>query len=58
MNFQSATGIPPHFLLAVWWRAGDDLEYFTLRCRREDQMHQWETQINRLIKERGFRVQD
>ena len=35
----------------MWWKGDDDLEFFTLRCRREDQMRQWETQINRLIKE-------
>ncbi|KAG7446508.1 uncharacterized protein BT62DRAFT_1005801 [Guyanagaster necrorhizus] len=35
--------------LAVWWKGDDDLEYFTLRCRREDQMRQWESVINRLI---------
>ena len=53
MNFlkKLATGIPPHFPLAVWWKGDDDLEFFTLRCRREDQMRQWESQINRLIKE-------
>ncbi|KAJ7703230.1 hypothetical protein B0H17DRAFT_1042374 [Mycena rosella] len=41
--------------LAVWWKGDDDLEFFTLRCRREDQMRQWETQINRLIKESAQR---
>ncbi|KAF8844742.1 hypothetical protein BDN67DRAFT_977997 [Paxillus ammoniavirescens] len=39
------------YSLAVWWRGDDDLEYFTLRCRSEEQLKQWETQINRLIKE-------
>ncbi|KAF5385945.1 hypothetical protein D9615_002660 [Tricholomella constricta] len=43
--------IQTHYPLAVWWKGDDDLEYFTLRCRREDQMRQWEAQINRLIKE-------
>ncbi|KAF8629394.1 hypothetical protein AX15_003449 [Amanita polypyramis BW_CC] len=46
-----ASGIPTHYPLQVWWKGDDDLEFFTLRCRREDQMRQWETQINRLIKE-------
>ncbi|KAG5650560.1 hypothetical protein H0H81_011811 [Sphagnurus paluster] len=44
-----------HYPLAVWWKGDDDLEYFTLRCRREDQMRQWEAQINRLIKESAQR---
>ncbi|KAG6337096.1 hypothetical protein ID866_2007 [Astraeus odoratus] len=39
------------YSLAVWWRGDDDLEFFTLRCRSEEQLKQWETQINRLIKE-------
>ncbi|KAH7927495.1 hypothetical protein BV22DRAFT_1111043 [Leucogyrophana mollusca] len=39
------------YSLAVWWRGDDDLEYFTLRCRSEEQLRQWETQINRLIKD-------
>ncbi|KAG5641273.1 hypothetical protein DXG03_005585 [Asterophora parasitica] len=47
--------IPTHYPLQVWWKGDDDLEFFTLRCRREDQMRQWETQINRLIKEAAQR---
>ncbi|KAF8639563.1 hypothetical protein AX17_001465 [Amanita inopinata Kibby_2008] len=47
----SPTGIPTCYPLQVWWKGDDDLEFFTLRCRREDQMRQWESQINRLIKE-------
>lgn len=35
----------------MWWRGDDDLEFFTLRCRSEEQLRQWENQINRLIKE-------
>lgn len=27
------------------------MEYFTLRCRSEEQLKQWETQINRLIRD-------
>ncbi|KAJ7594577.1 hypothetical protein C8J56DRAFT_927086 [Mycena floridula] len=45
----------PQYPLAVWWRGDDDLEFFTLRCRREDQMRQWESTINRLIKEAAAR---
>ena len=47
--------IPTHYPLAVWWKGDDDLEYFTLRCRREDQMRQWESAINRLIRESAQR---
>ncbi|KAL4074032.1 hypothetical protein V8B97DRAFT_2075448 [Scleroderma yunnanense] len=39
------------YSLAVWWKGDDDLEFFTLRCRSEEQLKQWESQINRLIKE-------
>ncbi|KAK2464314.1 hypothetical protein APHAL10511_003771 [Amanita phalloides] len=46
-----ASGVPTHYPLQVWWKGDDDLEFFTLRCRREDQMRQWEAQINKLIKE-------
>lgn len=35
--------------LQVWWRGDEDIEYFTLRCRTEEQMKQWETTINKLI---------
>ncbi|KAJ7218095.1 hypothetical protein GGX14DRAFT_495554 [Mycena pura] len=51
----TASGIPTHYPLAVWWKGDDDLEFFTLRCRREDQMRQWESQINRLIRESAQR---
>ncbi|KAF5326206.1 hypothetical protein D9611_000439 [Ephemerocybe angulata] len=51
----TASGIPSHFPLQVWWKGDDDLEFFTLRCKREDQMRQWESTINRLIKEAAQR---
>ncbi|EFI28234.1 rho guanine nucleotide exchange factor scd1 [Coprinopsis cinerea okayama7 len=51
----TASGIPAHFPLQVWWKGDDDLEFFTLRCKREDQMRQWESTINRLIKEAAQR---
>ena len=41
--------------MQVWWKGDDDLEFFTLRCKREDQMKQWESTINRLIKEAAQR---
>ncbi|KAG6840690.1 hypothetical protein C0991_005049 [Blastosporella zonata] len=47
--------IPTHYPLQVWWKGDDDLEFFTLRCRREDQMRQWETSITRLIRESAVR---
>ncbi|KAJ3989149.1 hypothetical protein F5890DRAFT_1488196 [Lentinula detonsa] len=47
----TSSGVPTQYPLAVWWKGDDDLEYFTLRCRREDQMKQWEVTINRLIRE-------
>ncbi|TDL24156.1 hypothetical protein BD410DRAFT_802027 [Rickenella mellea] len=43
------------YSLQVWWRGDDDNEYFTLRCRTEEQLRQWEGQINRLIKETAAR---
>ncbi|KAF9647329.1 hypothetical protein BDM02DRAFT_3261751 [Thelephora ganbajun] len=41
--------------LAVWWRGDDDLEFFTLRCRNEEQLRQWEAAINKLINETAAR---
>ncbi|KAJ6499333.1 hypothetical protein C8R45DRAFT_898338 [Mycena sanguinolenta] len=49
------SGVPAQFPLAVWWKGDDDLEFFTLRCTREEQMKQWESQINRLIMESAQR---
>ncbi|KAG8905074.1 hypothetical protein FRB99_000722 [Tulasnella sp. 403] len=37
--------------LQVWWKGDDDLEYFTLRCRTEEQLKQWETAISKLISQ-------
>ncbi|KAF5393196.1 hypothetical protein D9757_000538 [Collybiopsis confluens] len=51
----TSSGTPAQYPLAVWWKGDDDLEYFTLRCRREDQMRQWESTINRLIREAAQR---
>ncbi|KAF7321259.1 hypothetical protein MKEN_00645700 [Mycena kentingensis (nom. inval.)] len=51
----TASGIPTQYPLAVWWKGDDDLEFFTLRCRTEDQRGKWETQINRLIRESAQR---
>ncbi|PPQ89606.1 hypothetical protein CVT25_012351 [Psilocybe cyanescens] len=35
--------------LVVTWKGDEDLESFTIRCRREEQMKQWQTTISRLI---------
>jgi cell division control protein 24 len=53
INLAHSAGGPvvSSYALEVWWRGDDDLEYFTLRCRTEEQLKLWETQINRLIKE-------
>ena len=37
--------------LEVWWRGDDELEYFTLKCRTEEQMKMWEKELNTLIGE-------
>lgn len=37
------------YSLNIWWKGDDDLEYFTLRCRNEEQVRQWETSVKRLI---------
>jgi len=59
LNNVTKTSIPRHstspstlsqYTLSVYWRGDDDLEFFTLRCRSEEQLRQWENQINRLIK--------
>ncbi|KAH9942292.1 uncharacterized protein BXZ73DRAFT_97707 [Epithele typhae] len=43
------------YSLAVYWRGDDDLEFFTLRCRNEEQLKKWESQLNRLIQETANR---
>lgn len=39
----------------MWWRGDDDLEFFTLRCRNEEHLRQWEAAINKLINETAAR---
>lgn len=39
------------YSLAVYWKGDDDLEFFTFRCRNEEQLRLWENQLNRLIQE-------
>jgi len=38
------------YSLNISWKGDDDLEFFTLRCRNEEQVKQWETAVNRLIE--------
>ncbi|KAG8732518.1 hypothetical protein FRC11_013001 [Ceratobasidium sp. 423] len=47
---KTVAGKPSH-ALQVWWRGDDDLEFFTLRCRSEEQLSKWETSINQLIQQ-------
>ncbi len=37
--------------LEVWWRGDDELEFFTLKCRTEEQMKMWGKELNILIEE-------
>ncbi|KAK7692640.1 hypothetical protein QCA50_004273 [Cerrena zonata] len=39
------------YSLAVYWKGDDDLEYFTLRCRNEEQLRLWEITLKRLIED-------
>ncbi|EMD37491.1 hypothetical protein CERSUDRAFT_114133 [Gelatoporia subvermispora B] len=43
------------YSLAVWWRGDDDLEFFTLRCRNEEQLRHWENSLNKLIQDTANR---
>jgi len=49
----ASTVVPQYryFPLEIWWDGHDYKEFVTLRCRGEDQMSQWETQINDLVEE-------
>ncbi|THV05107.1 hypothetical protein K435DRAFT_850307 [Dendrothele bispora CBS 962.96] len=47
----STSSLPPQYPLAVWWKGDDDVEYFTLRCRSEEQRQKWESVLGRLISE-------
>jgi len=44
-----------NYSLQVWWRGDDDNEYFTLRCRTEEQLKLWKNQIDRLIEKTAAR---
>lgn len=46
---------PGSYSLNIWWKGDDDLEFFTLRCRNEEQVKQWETAVKRLIEKVAMR---
>lgn len=39
------------YALHVWWRGDVDQESFSLRCKNEEQLKQWQTAINKLIED-------
>ncbi len=45
-------GMPagPHSL-QVWWRGDFDQESFSLRCKNEEQLKQWQNALNKLIED-------
>lgn len=43
--------------LAVWWRGDTEQESFSLRCKNEEQLKQWQTAISKLIDEVSARHQ-
>ncbi|KAG8791472.1 hypothetical protein FRC12_009122 [Ceratobasidium sp. 428] len=48
-NVTKTSVVPGGYSLQVWWRGDEDMEYFTLRCRSEEQLTRWQTSINQLI---------
>ncbi|KAF7983773.1 hypothetical protein HWV62_18978 [Athelia sp. TMB] len=54
-DWKDGANMNSQYALSVYWRGDDDLEFFTLRCRSEEQLKQWENQVNRLIKEAALR---
>ncbi|KAG8745402.1 hypothetical protein FRC10_008112 [Ceratobasidium sp. 414] len=54
-NVTRTSVVPGGYSLQVWWRGDEDLEYFTLRCRSEEQLTRWETSINQLIADNAAR---
>ncbi|KDN53627.1 hypothetical protein K437DRAFT_3872 [Tilletiaria anomala UBC 951] len=48
----SATGLSSgQHSLQVWWRGDYDQESFSLRCKNEEQLKQWQTALNKLIED-------
>ncbi|CAL1707052.1 unnamed protein product [Somion occarium] len=51
---QNVTSVIPkihagRYSLAVYWKGDHDIEYFTLRCRNEEQLRLWENSLVRLL---------
>lgn len=43
--------------LQVWWKGDIDLESFSLKCKNEEQLKQWQAAINKLIEDFTIRRQ-
>mgnify|MGYP000418582736 CR=1 FL=1 len=43
--------------LQVWWRGDYDQESFSLRCKNDEQLRQWQNALNKLIEEVHIRRQ-
>ncbi|KAG9121332.1 hypothetical protein FRC07_002742, partial [Ceratobasidium sp. 392] len=54
-NVTKTSIVPSGYSLQVWWRGDEDMEYFTLRCRSEEQLTRWQTSINQLIEDNAKR---
>lgn len=57
VNSVLGAGAGGQYSLQVWWRGDVDQESFSLRCKNEEQLKQWQTSINRLIEEVSLRKQ-
>jgi hypothetical protein len=40
-----------HFALQVFWREAEGLEEFAMRCRHEEHMKRWESEIIRCVRD-------
>ncbi|KZV66121.1 hypothetical protein PENSPDRAFT_655134 [Peniophora sp. CONT] len=41
---------PRLYQFRIWWKGEDDIEFFTLNCRNEERLRQWETSVKRLLE--------
>ncbi|KAG9121785.1 hypothetical protein FRC07_002111, partial [Ceratobasidium sp. 392] len=48
-NVTKTMRVPGVCSLQLWWRGDEDMEHFTLRCRSEEQLTQWQMSIDQLI---------
>ncbi|KAH9486760.1 Rho guanine nucleotide exchange factor scd1 [Psilocybe cubensis] len=46
---------PNSYPLGVYWKGDYEVESFTMHCRREEQMKQWQTAVTRLVTEAASR---